>query len=112
MTKLLAILLAIFALSALSFSVNSVTGCADITNNTDPDYQLANDLSGANQSSVAGPACVRISVSNVSLDCNGFDITNNGTAGLTIAIYTDSVSNVTVRNCPGLSEYVYGIYAF
>ncbi|HSB46385.1 MAG TPA: right-handed parallel beta-helix repeat-containing protein, partial [Candidatus Bilamarchaeum sp.] len=69
-------------------------------------------LSGANQSSVAGPACVRISVSNVILDCNGFAITNNGTAGLTIAIYTSSVSNVTVMNCPALSQYEYGVYAF
>ena len=112
MNKFLGFALALLIISGLSFSVNSVTGCTDITNNTDPLYQLANDLSGANQSSVAGPACVRISASNVILDCNGFDITNNGTAGLTIAIHPNTVSNVTVRNCPSLSGYVYGIYAF
>gem|GEM_PF-3558816 len=65
-------------------------------------------------SPLAGSVCVKIAASNVVFDCNGYNITNNGTTGTTRGIMTNgSLDNVTVRNCPGISEYTYGadIYA-
>ncbi|NYZ77576.1 right-handed parallel beta-helix repeat-containing protein, partial [Candidatus Micrarchaeota archaeon] len=56
-------------------------------------------------------ACVKITASNVVFDCNGFNITNNGTTGTTYGILlSSSLTNVTVKNCH-VSNYSYGIYS-
>ena len=78
-------------------------------------YQMLVNLTGApnDASPLVGTACVKIAVSNVVFDCNGFNVTNNGTAGTTYGVLLNSsVSNVTVKNCPGISGYSYGIYAY
>ncbi|NYZ60140.1 right-handed parallel beta-helix repeat-containing protein [Candidatus Micrarchaeota archaeon] len=79
-------------------------------------YQLASNAVGApnNASPIEGFACVKISASNVLFDCNGYNITDNGTALLypTYGILISGpISNVTVQNCPGISNYKHGIYA-
>jgi uncharacterized repeat protein (TIGR01451 family) len=103
-------LLALAFLSFLSFSVN-VTGCEAITANGT--YNLISGLSGANISAspLPGSACIVISAANVTLNCSGFSIANNGTAGTTIGVLVNgSFNNVTIRNCPSISSYTYGIY--
>ena len=105
--------LAAFALLLLigfSFALTSVTGCMELT--SADTYRLANNLSWANISAspLTGNACVKISASNVILDCNGFNITNNGTAVDTYGILLYNVNNATVKNCPGISGYSRGFY--
>ncbi len=66
-----------------------------------------------NASPLANFTCVKIAASNVTLNCNGFSITNNGTNGTTYGILLNgSISNVTIENCPGVSNYTYGIYVY
>ncbi|MBD3209964.1 hypothetical protein GF318_01130, partial [Candidatus Micrarchaeota archaeon] len=61
-------------------------------------------------------ACVVIASSDVVFDCNGYNITNNGTADAAGIIINGSSSvnytNVTIRNCPLISDYGVGIEAF
>jgi uncharacterized repeat protein (TIGR01451 family) len=77
-------------------------------------YVQSANLSGAPNptTSVSGNACVRINASNVLYDCNGFRITNNGTGGSTFGIILNGpgISNVTIQNCPGISQYTHGLY--
>src|SRR5262249_52779087 len=87
-----------------------VSTCSVI--NTPGVYSLGSNLAGAPNpgSSVSINACVLINTSNVLLDCNNFNITNNGTAGSTTAVLVEKVNNVTVKNCPGFSQYTHGMY--
>jgi|GEM_PF-4064566 len=56
--------------------------------------------------------CVKIASSNVVFDCNGYNITNNGTAGITYGILLNgSLTNVTIRNC-NVGNYTYGICVY
>ncbi|MEM4360147.1 MAG: right-handed parallel beta-helix repeat-containing protein [Candidatus Bilamarchaeaceae archaeon] len=78
-------------------------------------YSLTSNVAGApyDASPLSGYACVKIAASDVLFDCNGYKITNNGTAGVTYGILLNgSLTNVTVRNCPGVSNYTYGIYIY
>ena len=80
-------------------------------------YAMANNFTGApnNASEISSPsnACVKIASSNVVFDCQGYNITNNGTTGTTYGILLNgSLTNVTVRNCPVISNYTYGVYAY
>jgi parallel beta-helix repeat protein len=80
-------------------------------------FNMTNDFAGApNDASFmpdGGMACVEISASNVVFDCDGHSITNNGMTGTTYAILLDGpLTNVTVQNCPGISGYTYGLYAY
>ncbi|MEW6722740.1 MAG: right-handed parallel beta-helix repeat-containing protein, partial [Candidatus Micrarchaeota archaeon] len=111
MSKILAVAFAFFMVSALSFSVNNVTECMEISSNADPLYQLVNGLAGANQSTPGGTACVYITASDIVLDCNGFPITNNGTI-FSVGIIASLASNVTVQNCPSVSNYTNGVYIY
>ncbi|MFZ5500892.1 MAG: right-handed parallel beta-helix repeat-containing protein, partial [Candidatus Micrarchaeota archaeon] len=61
---------------------------------------------------LSGPACVVISASNVTFDCNGYNITNNVTAGSTIGIFVNNSINVTVKNCPAVSGYSSDLYIY
>ncbi|MDD5340376.1 MAG: S8 family serine peptidase, partial [Candidatus ainarchaeum sp.] len=56
--------------------------------------------------------CVKIAASNVVFDCNGFNMTDNGTSstGTSYGILVNgSLTNVTVRNCQ-VSNYSYGVF--
>lgn len=79
-------------------------------------YILGNNLVGApNSASEAysflnSPAysCVRITASNVVFNCNGYNITNDGTGNATGILVIPSMNNVTIENCPGISQYYIG----
>ena len=89
------------------------SSCAII--NTSGAHVLVNNLEGApiNANPRAGTACIKIEVSDVILDCNGYSITNNGTAGVTRAILLNgSIDNVTIKNCSALVNYTYGIEVY
>ena len=64
-------------------------------------------------SPLADSACVKIAASNVIFDCNGYNITDNSIKGTTYGILINgSLKNVTLRNCPNISNYGYGIYVY
>ncbi|MEM4707745.1 MAG: right-handed parallel beta-helix repeat-containing protein, partial [Candidatus Anstonellales archaeon] len=66
-----------------------------------------------NASPLSGVACVKIAASNVLYDCNGYNITNNGTSGDTYGVLLNgSLLNVTIKNCPSISNYTYGVYVY
>ncbi len=82
-------------------------GCQNIT--SPGNYAMNADLEGAPITYVAAEICVFIQSSDVSLDCDGFSIANNGTAGFTIGIYlSDDLDNINVMNCD-ISDYSRGI---
>ncbi|MFN7990890.1 MAG: right-handed parallel beta-helix repeat-containing protein [Candidatus Micrarchaeia archaeon] len=106
-------LFAVILLSGASFAVN-VTTCANITSSGV--YTLNTSVSGApNDASleIGFPSlyCIKISASNVLLTCNGFSVNGpagpNTTAG--ILINGSASSNVTVRDCPNINNYTYGV---
>lgn len=102
----------IFNISSFSgYAVSSVTNLVTCDAITAPGYySLITDVWGAD-TAITNTTCYPITVSNIVLDCAGYNITNNGTAGITYGIYVnDSITNVTVQNCPGISNYTYGIY--
>lgn len=81
-------------------------------------YSLTENASGASNdiSEIlwSGYACVKINSSDVVFDCNGYNITNDGSAGywaVGVAL-SGPVSNVTLVNCPNISSYLYGIYSY
>ena len=54
-------------------------------------------------------ACVAINADDVTFDCDGYDITGNGTLGsYQYGVYVNA-SNVTIENCPGISNYSSGV---
>ena len=67
-------------------------------------YTGANNVGGVN-------VCVDIAASNVVYDCNGYNITNNGTSNARGFYIHSGYTNVTVKNCAGISGYTYGIYS-
>jgi len=86
------------------------TGCVVI--NSPGTTILSLDGEGAPYDLLGGKACVVISSSDVLFDCNGHSILNDGTPSAYGIVLNDSVSNVTVRNCPSVSGYDYGVYAY
>jgi len=99
----------------LDWNVTHVSGCMEIP--YPGTAHLIANLDGANitDSNYPGLSCVKISSSDVVLDCLGFSITNNGTAGTTAGILVNStpgqeLSNITIQNCPGVSGYTFGAY--
>ncbi|MBU0590880.1 right-handed parallel beta-helix repeat-containing protein [Candidatus Micrarchaeota archaeon] len=95
-----------------------VSVCKEIT--TTGSYQLTANLAGADISAIEvtniSVACIKITASNVSLDCNGYTIINDGTgdaAGIVIAGSTSvNYTNVTIKNCPLISTYEKGIQIY
>jgi|GEM_PF-4103664 len=81
-------------------------------------YQMDQNAIGAphDASEVFGMnwACIKITTSNVLFDCNGYSVTNNGTALAGGIVINGSVAfdftNVTVQNCSSVSDYLGGIY--
>lgn len=106
----LIVVLVAFCFGGVAFSVD-VAGCQEIVSSDS--YVLTANLSGANQSvtemSGISYACIKISSSDVTLDCNGHTITNNGTLDATGIFSHGSAgtpyTNVTVKNCPSISGY-------
>ncbi len=86
----------------------NVSSCQEI--NSSGTYTLNANLEGAPNSA----ACIYIDTSDVVLDCDGHNITNNGTGGTTSAIYVSAGvgpdNNITIRNCPSLSGYTHGAW--
>ena len=99
------------AVNAFSgYAINISGNCPVI--NSSGEYQMVFSFTGAPNSAspLIGNACVRIASSDVVFDCNGYTITNNGTAGTTHGIMVNgSFTNVTVKNCPSVSGYTRGI---
>jgi hypothetical protein len=98
---------------SLPNSTSNITNCMLI--NSSGAYRMINDLSGApiDASPLSNTACVKITSSNVILDCNNFRITNNGTGATTYGILlTNTSNNVTVINCPRISQYSYGVEVY
>jgi hypothetical protein len=97
----------------LSNSSNNVTGCLEV--NTPGAYRMTAPLFGANISAspLSDTACVKIVSNDVVFDCNNFRISNNGTGGTTYGILVTNTSrNVSVFNCPGVSQYEYGVEVY
>lgn len=103
-------------LAGLSFSATPISGCMNIT--TSDDYYLTTNLVAANQSCLPiypahWESCIRISTSDVTIDCNGYGI-DRGPAIEEIGILAmgssaEHLSNITVKNCPNLVGYSYGV---
>ncbi|MCI0503073.1 right-handed parallel beta-helix repeat-containing protein, partial [Candidatus Micrarchaeota archaeon] len=91
------------------------SNCPIIT--TSGTYTMLNNYTGspnpAPEIVVAATACVKIAASDVVFDCAGYSITGNASGGFQKAgiIINSSYNNVTVKNCPGISNYTYGIYS-
>ena len=101
----------------LVISICVADNCPVIT--TSGAYTMTNGFSGApNDASDYSPgysACVEITSSDVVFDCNGSSITNDDTTdalGIFVDGFSNPLTNVTIRNCPGISGYDYGIAAF
>ncbi|MBD3209749.1 hypothetical protein GF318_00005, partial [Candidatus Micrarchaeota archaeon] len=83
--------------------------------NSSGTYYLTSDISGAGRS-VSGVtginwAAIIIQADDVILDCNGYNIVNDGTSlSAGIVIPQDGYSNLVIRNCPNINGYDYGIW--
>ena len=101
------IIFAVLALASLSFSLD-VTNCSVIS--SPGQYDLANDVAGAPHfdfNPTPAYACIRITGSNIVLDCHGRSIANNGTPANTFGI-TVQGTNITLKNCH-VSNYSWGL---
>ena len=86
--------------------------------NTPGSYQMLANGIGAPYDASEVPAiswaCIKIASDNVDFSCNGFNITNNGTATAAGIVVNGSAAvdyeNVTIRDCPDITEYWAGIY--
>ncbi|MBI5227157.1 right-handed parallel beta-helix repeat-containing protein, partial [Candidatus Micrarchaeota archaeon] len=82
-------------------------------------YNATSNMVGApiNATELGGVAgvpssCIKIAVSNVTFDCNGYNITND-LSGTTYGILLNgSSTNISVKNCPLISNYTTGIYVY
>ncbi len=88
------------------------TGCPVISSSGT--VTMTTNFFGApnNASPLTGSACVKITASNVVLDCNGFGITGNGSNTSYGVLIDGPITNVTVQNCQGISGYRVGIYEY
>ena len=98
-------------LTLTSFSIN-VVGCEPIT--ASGNYNLTTNVAGTNRSAspLLGNACIIIAANHVNFSCQGFNITDNGSTvapnyGILVNI---SATNITIRDCPYIADYQYGIY--
>jgi len=114
--KLIFVLVSLVFLFGLSFAQTNVSGCQVIA--ASGHYELNESISGANIS-VSGvasitQACIVINSSNVLFSCNGYNITNDGTADAAGILVNGSAAtnhtNVTIQDCPEVSAYERGIY--
>ncbi|MBN2122559.1 right-handed parallel beta-helix repeat-containing protein [Candidatus Micrarchaeota archaeon] len=101
----------LFLAFSASFAID-VSSC-NTTINASGEYVLTSNLSGAGIS-VTGidqvaEACILIQASDVSIDCNGYNISNNGTsdaAGIAAnGTASSTYTNITIKNCPSIDGY-------
>ncbi|MEW6035234.1 MAG: right-handed parallel beta-helix repeat-containing protein, partial [Candidatus Micrarchaeota archaeon] len=102
-----------------TFSVASFSGyTANATNcmviNAPGSYTMNGSFSGApfSASPLTGNVCIKIAASDVLFDCNGYSITGDGSATTYGILLNGSRTNVTIRNCPAISNYTRGIELF
>jgi parallel beta-helix repeat protein len=108
------VLLTVLLIPGSALAVTGVTVCS-VLDTPGETYVLANDLSGATTSAApfSGMACVKITASDVTLDCAGHTITNDGTGGDTYGILTTGpLHDITITNCAGISRYTLGVQAY
>lgn len=103
----------IFLLFILLFMSASfaLTNCSII--NSPGIYTLTNDAIGSLQTgdSHVPFACMIINSNDVSLDCLGFSISDNGTTLRHAGVFLNSsFNNISVKNCNILTQYNYSIY--
>ncbi len=77
-------------------------------------YVLTTDLTGAPNSAdeifAGSTACMKITSSDVIFDCDGHSMTGSGDV-LSLGLVLDgSITNVTVNDCPSISDYGVGVY--
>ncbi len=77
-------------------------------------YTQGMNYTGApnNASPLINSTCVKIAASNVTYNCNGFSITNNVTGTTYGILVNGSLNNITIENCPMVTNYSYGIYVY
>jgi parallel beta-helix repeat protein len=101
-------------LDPLLFAQYSILEAEPTTNcpmmNSSGTYIQDRNYTGSPNAVTGGTACILIDASDVLFDCNGYSITNNGTAGTTSGVYTRGHSNVTLQNCLGITGYTNGVY--
>lgn len=98
---------------SVSFADILVDSCSNLTQEGET-YILTSNLVGAPNELPGFPdndkACIKITASQITLDCNGKTITYNGDGATpTHGISLLSVSNVTIKNCAAILNYTYGI---
>jgi len=81
-----------------TFSVNTLTDCATLSK-ANTAYGLLNDVFKSSG------ACFTINADNITLDCNGHNITGTATYG----VYSNPTSGLTVKNCNANVAF-YGLY--
>jgi parallel beta-helix repeat protein len=98
-----------------TFFMAAVTSCPVITSSGT--FVQVNNLANApntvappSQSGYGGGVCLKIGASNVVYDCNGYSITNDGTNNRMGVYINGSITNVTVKNCAGITGYKTGLF--
>ncbi len=91
---------------------SNVSACPTITSSGI--HQVTGNLYGAPHNAdeifSGAKACVKIAVSDVIFDCDGYSITNDGTIDALAIVLNGSQTNVTVRNCANISQYHNAVY--
>ncbi|MBI5223750.1 right-handed parallel beta-helix repeat-containing protein [Candidatus Micrarchaeota archaeon] len=104
----------ILVLLGLAFAQIPITSCVDLQDSGD--YVLTQDLSGSPipSTSAGGTACIRISTSDVTLDCANhellFDSNTRATAVLIEHPTNSPMQNIIVKNCR-FTGYQDGLFA-
>jgi parallel beta-helix repeat protein len=89
--------------------LNGISSCTEIPSTGT--YTLANNLSGADPvSAVPGisNACIVISYSGTTVNCNGHSISNNGSSDAAGIVVRDDIARL--ENCASISSYENGVY--
>jgi len=89
-----------------TLTVTAITNCTNITSSGN--YYLQNDILSSPET-----ACINISSSDVTFDCQGFDIQGQDTSS-TYGIYASSsegseYQNITIKNC-NVTDWWRGVY--
>ncbi|MBN2121912.1 right-handed parallel beta-helix repeat-containing protein [Candidatus Micrarchaeota archaeon] len=109
----LAILFFVLIVSSASFAITHTCGII----NESGEYTLNESLQGLGtpvSGFSIGDSCITIQTSNVTLDCDGFNISCEICLSDAIGIAVNGSAseprtNITIRNCPGINNYDYGI---